>query len=582
MDSEFPIPSQPHARWGALLYSRRMATPVELIKEKLDVATVVRGYIELMPAGRNFKARCPFHGEKTPSFVVTPDRGSWKCFGCGKGGDIFSFVQEYEHVEFPDALRLLAEKAGVELRRVSPEEERFTGVLYRANAAAAAFFASQVSQDVPAAYLGTRGISPEAAAFFEIGWAAPDQSRLVQHLRKEGFSADDLVRAGLAVSTEYGLRDRFRARLMFPIWSALGKPVAFTGRIHPEHDTGNLGKYVNSPETPIFSKGKVLYGYGKTKEAIRQAGRAVLVEGQVDAVACWQAGVRNVVALSGTAFTRDHVALIARSAKALDLAFDADDAGWAAAEKAAHLALSAGLEVRVVRWPAGKDAADLALEDPAAVLRAVEEAVPVVEAWVDRLIAAGTDFRSGENVAVLRRILALVNAMGSAVQRAEWMRYLSRKTGLPEGVLMEEAGSVRAEERLQPYQRASQPQRQAPPSRWEALVEQALAAAYHERALADVQSHLLPERAQAALMALREEKAASEDPAIDALIQRVVTGASYVLGSGSLRRLLGELEACFLAEERARLSGVVADAERAGDQEALREALAALAALPRP
>lgn len=561
-----------------------MATPVELIKEKLDVASVVRSYIELIPAGRNFKARCPFHGEKTPSFVVTPDRGSWKCFGCGKGGDIFSFVQEYEHVEFPDALRLLAEKAGVELRHVSPAEERFTGVLYRANASAAAFFRKQLEGEIPMKYLIARGILPEAADFFDIGWAPPDQALLAQHLQLEGFDAEDLVRSGLVIQTEYGLRDRFRARLMFPIWSSLGKPVAFTGRIHPDFDTGNLGKYVNSPETPIFSKSKVLYGYGKTKEAIRNAGRTLLVEGQVDAVACWQAGVKNVVALSGTALTPEHVSLLARSAPALDLAFDADEAGWTAAEKAAHLALGAGLEVRVVRWPDGKDAADLALEEPDAVVTAATSGVPVVEAWVDRLIAAGTNFRSSASVAVLRRILALLMRMPSPVQRAEWLQFLSRKTGLTEGVLMEESRVARAHEPVQPYQqvtKATAPQQEREINKWEVLAEQALAAAYHERSLGQVQSHHLPPSAQDVLEILRTETATSDDAEIDAQLQRIMTGPSYVLGSGNLNRLLQDLEDCYLAEERARLSGIIADAERAGDEALLSETLAALAALPR-
>lgn len=560
-----------------------MATPVELIKEKLDVATVVRGYIELIPAGRNFKARCPFHGEKTPSFVVTPDRGSWKCFGCGKGGDIFSFIQEYEHVEFVDALRLLAEKAGVELRHVSPAEERFTGVLYRANAAAAEFFRKQVTGEIPVTYLAERGILPEAADFFDIGWAPPEPNLLAQHLQREGFDPEDLVRSGLVIKTEYGLRDRFRARLMFPIWSSLGKPVAFTGRIHPDFDTGNLGKYVNSPETPIFSKGKVLYGYGKTKEAIRQSGRVLLVEGQVDAVACWQAGVKNVVALSGTALTSDHVSLLVRSAPALDLAFDADDAGWAAAEKAAALALGAGLEVRIVRWPDGKDAADLALEDPDAVVTASSSGVPVIEAWVERLIAAGTNFRSNAAVSVLRRILVLLMRIQSPVQRAEWLQYLSRKTGLTEGVLQEEAGHARQDETRQPYEREqaqpAEPMREF--TKWDNLAEQVLAAAYHERSLGEVQSYHLPPQAQVVLEILRAEESASEDAEIDALLQKIMTGPSYVLGSGSLSRLLLDLEACYLAAERARLSGIIADAERAGDQDLLNETLAALVALPR-
>lgn len=554
-----------------------------MIKEKLDVATVLRGYIELTQAGRNFKARCPFHTEKTPSFVVTPDRGSWHCFGCGLGGDIFSFVMRYEHVEFPDALRLLAEKAGVELRRVSPEEERFTGALYRANAAALAFFRQQLGGDVPRAYLAARNISEEAAEFFEIGWAPPEQDALAQHLLREGFDRGDLVRSGLVLDTQYGLRDRFRARLMFPIWSALGKPVAFTGRIHPDFDTGNLGKYVNSPETPIFVKGKVLYAYGKTKEAVRQAGRALLVEGQVDAVACWQSGAKNVVALSGTALTADHVALLGRSAQAVDLAFDADDAGWAAAEKAAHLALGAGMEVSVVRWPGGKDAADVAGENPAAVLEAVAAGVPVVEAWSEKLLEQHS-LRSRDGVSALRRVLALIARMASPVQRDQWFRYLSRKTGVAEETLRQEARSGvqlepqgAREERAEPA--AHVPRTEA--SRWAALAEQVLAAAYHTHDLPRVQGMHLPEGFREVLDLLRAEESRSEKPEVDAILQRVIVAPSVVLGTSNVDRLLRELEDCYISAERARLSGVIADAERAGDEEAVNVAMALLDALPR-
>lgn len=561
-----------------------MATPVELIKEKLDVATVLRGYIELTPAGRNFKARCPFHSEKTASFVVTPDRGSWKCFGCGLGGDIFSFVQQFEHVEFPDALRLLAEKAGVELRRVNPAEERFTGALYRANAAAAEFFREQAKADIPQAYLRERGITQEAADFFEIGWAPPDQDLLARYLTREGFDKEDLVRSGLVLDTDYGMRDRFRARLMFPIWSALGKTVAFTGRIHPDFDTGNLGKYVNSPETPVFTKGKVLYAYGKTKEAIRQSGRALLVEGQVDAVACWQAGAKNVVALSGTALTAEHVGLLGRSAQVVDLAFDADDAGWAAAEKAAHLALGAGLEITVVRWPGGKDAADVAKEDPAAVLAAVEAAVPVVEAWTEHLLASAS-FRDRAGVGALRRVLALLNRITSPVLRSQWFQYVARKTGIDEGTLREESRSgIQVDEQRETTKGVDSAPERAPrteATRWDALAEQVLSAAYHTRDLARVQGTHLPEGFRDVLERLRAEESGSDDSEVDALLQRIIVAPSVVLGSSNMDRLLRELEDCYLAAERARISGLIADAERAGDDAALEAALASLAALPR-
>ena len=368
-----------------------MASPTEEIKEKLDVAEVLKEYIELIPAGRNFKARCPFHNEKTPSFVVSPDRGSFKCFGCGEGGDIFSFVMKYEHVEFPDALRMLADKAGVELKKQNPNEERISSALYRAHEEAVLFYKEQLKQSKLAQeYLKERGITGETALFFDIGWAPVERNALALYLRGKGFSAQELVRSGLVLSGNGGdLYDRFRARVMFPIHSHIGKVIGFTGRIHPDHDTGKLGKYINSPETPIYNKSKVLYAYAKNKQAIRELGRTVLVEGQVDAVACWQSGIKNVVALSGTALTEQHVQTLKRSAPVLDLAFDKDDAGWQAAERAAHLALQHDLETNLITWPGEGDPADLMLEDPKLLLEAVQKPVPVITGMADHLLEEG-------------------------------------------------------------------------------------------------------------------------------------------------------------------------------------------------
>src|SRR3984957_1122972 len=274
------------------------SSTTDLIKSKLDIVEFIRGYVVLTPAGKNFKGLCPFHKEKLPSFMVSPDRQSWHCFGCGIGGSVFDFVMKYDKVEFGEALRILAEKAGVELRRENPAEYRYGGLLYDLNDAAKNYFRRAfAAAPVAREYLTKRGLSPEIIEEFEIGWAPNEPEGLSMHLLNSGTAPQDLMQAGLSIKTERGLMlDRFRGRIMFPIHNHTGKVVGFTGRILPQLDRGDMGKYVNSPETPIFQKSKLMYGFWKTKDTIREAKSAVLVEGQMDFLMSWQAGVKNVIA----------------------------------------------------------------------------------------------------------------------------------------------------------------------------------------------------------------------------------------------------------------------------------------------
>ncbi|MDO8504641.1 MAG: DNA primase, partial [Candidatus Liptonbacteria bacterium] len=277
-------------------------TTVEQIKDKLDVVEVLRGYLQMTPAGKNLKARCPFHNEKTPSFMISPERQSWHCFGCGLGGDIFTFVMKYENLEFGEALKVLAEKAGVELKRLEPREYKVFGLLYELQDAAKDFFKEQLkTAKVAQDYLKSRSLKQEIIDEFELGFAPNDQDSLALFLINKGYDPADVMRAGLIGRTERGLQyDRFRGRIMFPIHNHLGKVVGFTGRILPQLDTGDLGKYVNSPETPIFNKSKLLYGFWKSKPDVRETGKAYLVEGQMDFLMSYQVGVKNAVATSGT------------------------------------------------------------------------------------------------------------------------------------------------------------------------------------------------------------------------------------------------------------------------------------------
>ena len=342
------------------------------IKEKLAVADVLKSYIELQPAGRNFKARCPFHNEKTPSFTVSPERGTWHCFGCNEGGDIFTFLMKFENLEFGEALKILAERAGVELRRVSPMEYKQFSLLYDLQAAARDFFIKQLGEaPVAVQYLEKRGLTKETIDTFEIGWAPNAHDALARHLINLGFTTEDIIRAGLAAKSDRGLVfDRFRGRIMFPIANHSGKVVAFTGRILPELEfnpstsSGQVAKYINSPETPIFQKSRILYNFNRAKSAIREADAAFLVEGQMDVVMTWQSGVKYVVASSGTALTADHLAALRRITEKVVLSFDSDEAGLVAIERAIDLAETMDFGVKVAVAEGAKDPADLAKEDP--------------------------------------------------------------------------------------------------------------------------------------------------------------------------------------------------------------------------
>ena len=373
-----------------LRYNRRAmpSSTTELIKSRLDVVQFLRGYLTLNPAGKNFKALCPFHKEKSPSFMVSPDRQSWHCFGCGLGGDVFTFLMKYENIEFGEALRILAEKAGVELRHENPAEYRYTGLLYDLNESAKQFFKRALAAaPVAKEYLKSRGLTPETIETFEIGWAPNEPEALSMQLLNAGSSPQDILQAGLSIKTERGLMlDRFRGRIMFPIHNHVGKVVGFTGRILPQLDRGDTGKYVNSPETPIFQKSKLLYGFWKSKDAIRETKTAVLMEGQMDFLMSWQSGVKNIVASSGTALTADHLVVLHRLADELIINFDSDTAGADAAERAIDLAEASDFSVKIAIVQGFKDAAEAAQADPENVRRTIAAAIPAPEFYFKKYL----------------------------------------------------------------------------------------------------------------------------------------------------------------------------------------------------
>ncbi|MCL5007030.1 MAG: DNA primase [Patescibacteria group bacterium] len=418
-----------------------MASPIEEIKEKLDIVDVLKSYIELRPAGRNFKAVCPFHAEKTPSLIVSPERQIWHCFGCNLGGDVIKFVSLFENLEFYEALRILAEKAGVELKRYAPAEEKQFGVLYEIQRSAADFFRDKLGESNRALkYLEGRKLKPETMEEFEVGFAPESYDALTVNLIDRKFELADIVRSGLVFRADNGKYiDRFRGRIMFPIHNHFGKIVGFTGRILPELETENVGKYVNSPETPIFAKSKILYGFWRSKKEIRDSGLAVLLEGQMDFLMAWQAGVRNAVATSGTALTAEHLRTLRKTANRLALGFDNDEAGRLAAEKAIDLATAADFSVLVVQWDESKDAAEAAEKNSEGLAPMIGRAKSAMDFIFDRRLVNGG--RVPDRLAI-RLVLDKISRIWSPIERSSWIRELSYRTGVGEKELTEEMEKI--------------------------------------------------------------------------------------------------------------------------------------------
>lgn len=361
-----------------------MSDTVQQIKDKLSILDVVSPYVELHKAGKNFKGRSPFSAEKTPSFYVSPDRGMYYCFSTSQGGDMFTFIQAMEGVDFKGALKVLADKAGVELVPEDPKKRSERERLIEAMEAATKFYEGWLPQHAPASeYLTRRGVTPQTIAKWRIGFAPGPPHYgwrdLKEALEGQGFTAEELLKAGLIKQTDGGKQpfDVFRDRVVFPMFDQGGKVVAFSGRILSTDS--DAPKYVNSPETMLYKKSELLFGYDKAKAGIRTLGFSLIVEGQFDVVMCHQAGYNNTVAVSGTALTLHHVQQLERLSDKVVLALDADRAGIAAMKKAADVMLRRGLDVKVAELPEGKDPADIIADGGSQFKQVIGKSVHVIE-----------------------------------------------------------------------------------------------------------------------------------------------------------------------------------------------------------
>jgi DNA primase len=415
---------------------------IQQVRDRVDIVDLVGRFVSLRPAGRNHKGLCPFHDERTPSFVVTPDRQTFKCFGCGEGGNAFSFLMRMENLTFPEAVRTLAAQHGIEVPETGAGEDTGVESLFRANEAAQACYREALAApgNPAAAYLERRGLDAASIAHFEIGFAPDRWDTLVNALRRQRISAADAERAGLLKPGKSGSHyDLLRGRVTFPIRDVRGRVLGFGGRALAQ---GQEPKYLNTPESPVFHKRRAFFGFPAALEPIRREGRAVLVEGYFDLVALHRAGIHGALASCGTALTADHARDLRRRTQKVVLLFDGDEAGQKAMERSLEVLLPAGLRVHAAVLPAGDDPDSLLVREGPEPLRSlVAGAPPALEVAIRRVVSrgVGSPAEKADAVAALAPLLAL---LPSPVERGAYAERLALAVGA-------DAGDVRAALRAQ-------------------------------------------------------------------------------------------------------------------------------------
>jgi len=419
-----------------------MNNNVEEIKARLNIVDVVGEYVRLTKGGANWKGLCPFHSEKSPSFMVNEEKQIFHCFGCSKGGDVFTFVQEIESLDFRETLKMLAEKAGVQLAEYkgAPQEKDHKKRVLEALELATKFFETQLwkgmGKDKILGYLNERGISDDSVRNFRVGFAPAGWDNILKFLLERGFSLEEISKTGLLVQKENGggFYDRFRDRIMFPIQDAMGVVVGYTARVAPGQDESQA-KYINSPETLVYHKSKALYGLSRAKQNIKQKNFTLLVEGQMDVIACHQAGLQNTVAVSGTALTSEHVTILKRYSDNVSMLFDMDSAGKQAASKSADLCFGQDVKVKIVTLSDGKDAAEVALKDPQLLLSAVASSIGAVEAFFAEALKEFDQKTAEGKRSIANSVLSHVANMTNQIEKNYWIKKLAHQLDVEEKII---------------------------------------------------------------------------------------------------------------------------------------------------
>ncbi len=419
---------------------------VDQIKSKIDIVSLISSYIKLEKAGTNFKGRCPFHNEKTPSFFVSPDRGSYYCFGCHAKGDIFTFVEEFEGLDFIGSLKVLADKAGVELDQYRTGEKSEKETLFSVLEKATFFYEQKLSENNEALnYLKGRGITDETIKDFRIGYAPNDWRELLNFLKDKGVNEREMLSVGLIKQKDSSLSignshyDVFRGRIMFPISDSSGRVVGFSGRILVADDKSP--KYLNTPETVLFNKSEILFGLDKAKKDIKLKDYSILVEGQMDLVMMHQVGLTNTVASSGTALTEMHLTKLRRLSERVMMSFDSDNAGFSASDRSAKIALTLGMDLKLVQMPAGKDPADLAKDSPEELKECFRNSKSIVDFYVDTLLSKNLEPKDLA-IEIRKKVLPYIAQMKDKTDQSQWIGAIKRKTFLNEEALWEDLKKI--------------------------------------------------------------------------------------------------------------------------------------------
>lgn len=433
-----------------------ISSPIDEIKNRLDVVEVISSYIKLQKTGINYRALCPFHSEKKPSFFVSPTRQIWHCFGCSKSGDIFGFVKEIEGVEFGDALRILAQKAGVELKRQTPEYTKWRSErerLYKICELAARFFEKQLEESSAGKeakkYLLSRGINEESIKKWRLGYAPDTWQGLSDFLNSREYKKEEIEKAGLGISSDQGsFYDRFRGRIIFPIFDLNSQIIGFGGRVFKEKDKKEIAKYVNTPNTLLYDKSRVLYGLDKAKLEIRRKDFCILVEGYTDVMMSAQVGINNVVATSGIALTPYQLKILKRYSENLILGFDMDVAGDTATKRGVDSAQTYGFNIKIARLKRGKDAAEIISKNPKEWEEALDGAKSILEFYFESAFSGKNSRLPEDKKEISKILLPVIKRIPNQIVMAFWIQKLAKELEVREEDVREELKRVKLDEEI--------------------------------------------------------------------------------------------------------------------------------------
>lgn len=418
---------------------------IEEIKQKIDIVGLVSSYIKLEKTGANYRAICPFHAEKKPSFFVSPARQIWHCFGCAAGGDIFKFIMQIEGIEFGDALRMLAQKAGVELKKQDPRIITERKRLYEICDRASKFFEKQLSLSLAGKkakeYLLERGINEESIKKWRIGYSPESWRALFDFLKNSGYSIAEIDKTGLIVKKEGGndFYDRFRGRIMFPIFDLNSHIVGFGARIFGDASKKeNFAKYINTPATILYDKSRILYGLDKAKIEIKKNDECIIVEGYTDVIMSYQAGIKNVVAVSGTSLTPMHLNILKRYTDNLKMAFDMDVAGDSATKRGIDLAQREGFNVKVLIMPEGEDPADVIKKNIQDWKKIISSAKSINEFYFENAFLKFDKNTADGKKAIVKFLAPVIKKISNQVEVAHWTGLLAKELSVPQRAIEEE------------------------------------------------------------------------------------------------------------------------------------------------